>query len=144
MKEFNTTAVCIPSKHYMVDITERVKEIKKMVDAGKYFTINRARQYGKTTTLNALRIYLKSDYEVINLDFQGISTAGFQTEGNFVQSFSGLLLDRHEFNGMFIPEKVLAELESYYQTDSEKIKLDHLYRTFRRWIVSSEKPIVLL
>ena len=53
MKEFNTTAVCIPSKHYMVDITERVKEIKKMVDAGKYFTINRARQYGKTTTLNA-------------------------------------------------------------------------------------------
>ena len=43
MKEFNTTAVCIPEKHYMVDLTERVKEIRKMVDAGKYFTINRAR-----------------------------------------------------------------------------------------------------
>ena len=41
MKEFNTTAVCIPSKHYMVGITERVKEIKKLVDAGKYFVINR-------------------------------------------------------------------------------------------------------
>ena len=41
MKEFNTTAVCIPEKHYMVDLTERVKEIRKMVDAGKYFTINR-------------------------------------------------------------------------------------------------------
>lgn len=27
-----------------------------MVDAGKYFTINRARQYGKTTTLQALKI----------------------------------------------------------------------------------------
>ena len=54
MKEFNTTAICIPSKHYMVDLTERVKEIKKLVDAGKYFTINRARQYGKTTTLAAL------------------------------------------------------------------------------------------
>ena len=37
MKEFNTTAVCIPAKHYMVDISERVKAIKKMVDAGKYF-----------------------------------------------------------------------------------------------------------
>ena len=54
MKQFNTAAVCIPSKHYMVDLSERVKEIKKYVDDGKYFTINRARQYGKTTTLTAL------------------------------------------------------------------------------------------
>ncbi len=54
MKAFNTTAVCVPSKHYMVDLSERVKAIKQMVDAGKYFTINRARQYGKTTTIIAL------------------------------------------------------------------------------------------
>ena len=40
MKVFNTTAVCIPEEHYMVDISERVKEIKKLVDAKKYFTIN--------------------------------------------------------------------------------------------------------
>ena len=46
MKKFNTTAVCIPEKHYMVDLSERVNEIKKLVDDGKYFTINRARQYG--------------------------------------------------------------------------------------------------
>ena len=57
MKKFNTTAVCIPSKHYMVDLSERVAQIKKMVDAGEYFTINRARQYGKTTTINALKKY---------------------------------------------------------------------------------------
>ena len=50
MKHFNTTAVCIPSKHYMVDLSERIKEIEKLVDDGKYFAINRARQYGKTTT----------------------------------------------------------------------------------------------
>ena len=31
MKVFNTTAVCVPSKHYMADPTERVKEIKKLV-----------------------------------------------------------------------------------------------------------------
>ena len=41
MKEFNTTAVCVPSKHYMVDVTDKVQEIKALVDAGKYFTINR-------------------------------------------------------------------------------------------------------
>lgn len=77
MKEFNTTAVCIPSKHYMVDLTDRVREIRKLVDAGKYFTINRARQYGKTTTLYALRKALADDYTVISLDFQGIGDAGF-------------------------------------------------------------------
>lgn len=40
MKVFNTTAVCIPSKHYMVDICGKVAEIKQLVDNGKYFTIN--------------------------------------------------------------------------------------------------------
>lgn len=35
----------------MVDLSKRVQEIKKLIDAGKYFTINRARQYGKTTTI---------------------------------------------------------------------------------------------
>ena len=43
MKKFNTTAVCIPDKYCMVDITDRVNVIKELVDAGKYFTINRAR-----------------------------------------------------------------------------------------------------
>ena len=62
MKEFNTTAICIPSKHYMVDLTEKVIEIKKLVDAGKYFTINRARQHGKTTTLTALGKHLSNEY----------------------------------------------------------------------------------
>ena len=53
-KVFNTAAICIPQEHYMVNLDSRVREIKKLVDAGKYFTINRARQYGKTTTLRAL------------------------------------------------------------------------------------------
>ena len=48
MKEFNTTGVCISEKHYMVDVSDKVEKIKRLVDEGKYFTINRARQYGKT------------------------------------------------------------------------------------------------
>ena len=36
-KVFNTTAVCIPEKHYMVDITERLNQIKALVDEGKYY-----------------------------------------------------------------------------------------------------------
>lgn len=61
-KTFNTAAVCIPGEHYMVDISGRLQKIKEMIAAKKYFTINRARQYGKTTTLQALFGYLQSEY----------------------------------------------------------------------------------
>ena len=69
-KTFNTTAVCIPSEHYMVDISGRLSKIKEMIDSRKYFTINRARQYGKTTTLQALFSYLQRYYYTVLLDFQ--------------------------------------------------------------------------
>ena len=58
-KIFNTTAVCFPDKHYMIDLTGRLVAIKTPVDHEKYFTINRARQYGKTTTLRALAVIFK-------------------------------------------------------------------------------------
>ena len=38
----------------MVRLDERLREIRELVDAGKYFSVNRARQYGKTTVLMAL------------------------------------------------------------------------------------------
>lgn len=62
MKKFNTTGICNPKKHYMVDISERLEKIKTLVDDGEYFCINRARQYGKTTTLSALRKFLSPQY----------------------------------------------------------------------------------
>ena len=117
MKTFNTTAVCVPSKHYMVDISEKVTEIKKMVDTGKYFTINRARQYGKTTTLTALKRVLTQDYTVLSLDFQKISNAGFATEEKFVQEFSRLLWNKQKSVNGF-PDKLLVTLEIW--KDSEK------------------------
>ena len=33
----NTTGVCIPEKHYMVNINGRLQQIKVLVDEGKYF-----------------------------------------------------------------------------------------------------------
>ena len=50
MKRFNVTGTCVGHKHYMADISAKLDEIEKLVDDEHYFTINRARQYGKTTT----------------------------------------------------------------------------------------------
>ena len=58
-KVFNTYGYCDPQLHYMVDLTSRLEQIRAMVDDEKYFTINRGRQYGKTTVLTALAEYLQ-------------------------------------------------------------------------------------
>lgn len=144
MKEFNTTAVCIPEKHYMVDLSERVEEIKKLVDAGKYFTINRARQYGKTTTLVALSKILQAEYEVISLDFQGIDKDVYGNGGTFAQGLARLLLDKHEFEDLPIPEIILKELSDLNGMDSYQARMDNLFRILKRWCKTSAKPVVLI
>lgn len=47
-KRFCVTGTCIPEKNYIVDISRRIDQIiRDYIEKGQYFTINRARQYGK-------------------------------------------------------------------------------------------------
>lgn len=142
MKKFNTTTVCIPSKHYMVDISERVGQIKKMVDDGAYFTINCARQYGKTTTLNALKQALIEEYDVINLSFEGITSEGFATEMAFVKAFCRLFKKKALLYKM-IPEEIKKQIAEYIMRKEEPATLDELFLTLQEWCEVSEKPLVL-
>lgn len=128
----------------MVDISERLKEIKALVDEGKYFCINRARQYGKTTTLQALADELKDDYTVIALDFQDLGSAVYENEGTFTQGLARLFMDTHEFAGVPIPNAVLEDFIAINQRDADDIRMDEIFRTFRRWCKESEKGIVLM
>ena len=142
VKEFNTTGKCIPSKHYMVDLSERVREITKLVDAGKYFTINRARQYGKTTTIAFLTNYLKSEYDVLSLDFQKISNAAFQSEEAFVQAFSRQVLARGK--KLPIPDSVKEKLQEYISRKEDKAVFDELFSALSKWCEESERPVVMI
>ena len=144
MKEFNTTAVCIPSENYMVDITDKVKMIKELVDSGRYFTINRARQYGKTTVLNALSAALADEYIVISLDFQDIGDAVFRSEGAFTQGLARIICDSADFFGAAIPEEYYNDFADLNRKDEDRAKLDELFRIFMNWFRKSEKPIVLV
>ena len=87
-KRFNITGVCVPSKHYMVDISRQLEQIRDLVDDGAYFTINKARQYGKTTTLNALAKDLASEYLVVSMDFQALGNESFANEKVFSLTFA--------------------------------------------------------
>ncbi|MCL1918235.1 MAG: AAA-like domain-containing protein [Peptococcaceae bacterium] len=87
MRKFNVTGVCVQSKNYMVDISNKIEKIKELVDDCSYFTINRARQYGKTTTLYALKRRLRHDYICLSLSFEGAGETMFTHAQSFCQRF---------------------------------------------------------
>ena len=87
MKKFNVTGLCIPTKHYMVDMGKKIEQIMGLVTDGQYFTINRARQYGKTTALSLLAKALPREYTCINISFEGVGETMFSNSLAFCQRF---------------------------------------------------------
>ena len=138
-KFFNVSAGCQPDIHYMVDLTERLKKIKVMVDAGQYFTINRARQYGKTTLLQALGEFLKNDYVVVSLDFQMMSHADFENEQDFAAAFSREILENVET----LPEEIRKTFTNISE-GLEIVTLPILFKILTAWCGQSERRIVLI
>ena len=139
-KIFNVTANCNSKVHYMVNITEKLIEIKKMIDAGQYFTINRARQYGKTTTLQNLENFLANDYVVVSLDFQRLGYASFETEQMFVEAFASELLVCVDN----LPKKIEMKLETFTIENLQRCTFQKLFQVLNKWCKISEKPIVLM
>lgn len=136
-KTFNTEGYCDPDFNYMVDLSGRLKDIRAMVDDGKYFMVSRARQYGKTTTLAALADFLKEDYMVISLDFQGTS---FESEQRFVAAFSRQVLVAAED----IPADVQEELAQFAMRPDGKQTLSVLFFSLMKFCRQAEKEIVLI
>ena len=72
MKQFCIAGNCIPEKHYMVDVSNRLNKLENLIINDTYFIINRPRQFGKTTTLKCLMNNLRDKYYVVFLDMQFI------------------------------------------------------------------------
>ena len=88
-KEFNVTGTCFPEDHYMADMSKQLAQTYQMIEAGKYFIINRPRQYGKTTTLYTMaeRLTQSGNYLVFNMSFEGIGDDIFKHEAVFSAGF---------------------------------------------------------
>lgn len=140
---FNTEGQCDPKMHYMVHLDERLDKIKQQyVDREKYFVINRGRQYGKTTTLMALAQYLKSDYMVISMDFQMMSSDNFENEKSFVCAFV------HYFTEVAVKEqRETADEDLWELMEPQSTVYDNLntmFGFFSRVCERSTKPVVLI
>ncbi len=122
-KRFNVNGICYPDEHYMINLDSRVEKIiQDLVLQNKYFTINRARQYGKTTTLDLLYRRLAENFSVFLLSFEDMGSASFSDEHQFCRTFLRLLKTQIDY-GMTagIPEDVSKEMEG----DMEQRKQDH-------------------
>ncbi|MCL1793582.1 MAG: AAA-like domain-containing protein [Oscillospiraceae bacterium] len=97
MRSFNTAGICVPQKHYMVDIGEKLEKIKGLIDRESYFTINRARQYGKTTTLNMIQKELFGEYICVKISFEGLGDESFASQELFCPTFVGQIARALQF-----------------------------------------------
>ena len=85
-KRFNVTGSCNPEWHYMVDPAKRFKAVEELIDLGEYFTINRARLYGKTTMLDMIYRKLSNRYNVVFFNCKDLDTDVFQYGKELFQS----------------------------------------------------------
>lgn len=147
-KIFNIAADCKPNLHYMVDLSPRLAKIKESVDRGEYFTINRARQYGKTTTLRALREYLTDQYYVISMDFQvQMSHAKFQSEAAFSTAFAKAFIRAMQSVDITAADKMkhaAENLEAAIQSKEEELDLVELFQYLSDICGAADKRLVLM
>lgn len=147
-RTFNTTGVCDPEKHYMVPLDQRLAEVKILVDEGKYFTINRARQFGKTTLLHALTNYLNSDYFVVSMDFQmQMSNAKFKSENSFSLAFARAFESSFRLNPKSRQPENAAAIKSFtenYRTDTDCFELVELFQALSILCSEMSENLVLL
>lgn len=146
-KRFNVTGLCVPAKHYMADLTERIEQIREMIGRGDYFTMNCARQYGKTTTLTELAKALKNEYLVISLDFQMLGNASFQNENMFSLAFLQIFLKelgRQENGGCPGMDELTARMRREAEEKNEKFNLLSLFQYLLSVCARSDRPVVLL
>jgi hypothetical protein len=138
-KKFCITGTCVPEKNYMVDISDRIDRITKdYIEQGQYFTINRARQYGKTTTLFLLERKLREDYLVLSLSFE----AADEYFESLTSLAEGLVLDI----GECLREQNVAEktVNDWISPLSEKFPMRSLGMKITSLCKSCGKKIVLM
>ena len=138
-KEFNITGNCRAAKHYMADVSNKLAQTFSMVEKGKYFIINRPRQYGKTTMLFTLSDTLRKtgDYFVLTTSFEGIGDVIFETEKNFSAGFVRLL---KRYSKIFAPE-----LAAFFNEETAKIQdLEGLSDLITEFVSQTDKKVVLM
>ena len=145
MKTFNTAGTCRPNEHYMVDIADRLEIIRKMVAKGNYFCINRGRQYGKTTTLEAISSTLSDEYCIFSISFESVEDACFKDENHLYAKFISLLARSFMWTPLAGLDPAVAEMIVEFSKDHKtECSSDDLELLISSICHQNSKPIILV
>lgn len=142
---FNIDGVCFADEHYMVNSLKRMEEIMAYIDNKKYFVINRARQYGKTTTMSMIKQKLRDEYIIFFISFEGLGESAYENEYAFCRRVCGLLYDTIYYGEV---EGLSGEIkeECYSRSLENGLKTD--FRQLSNFISTicqqSDKPVILM
>ncbi len=141
MKVFRITGKCIPSKHYMVDISRQVEAACKYVYQNIYFCINRGRQFGKTTTISRITDRLSREgYTVFSVSFENFGKSEFATTERLCLEVVNILK-----NELDIVNNITDDLKNTIINTSSSTKLSvDKFSQFLRQICALNNKIVLI
>ncbi len=138
-KAFNITGTCIPDIHYMANMSKKLDQIIKMVAKGNYFTINKPRQYGKTTVMYLLeqRLIKDKDFLVLGISFEEIDAPTYEKQKWFISTFLDIVSEQLEF----LHEEELLALIDPHKTITNFKQLDRL---LTQVIARSGRKVVMM
>ncbi len=138
-KKFNDTGLCIPGRHYMADTSRKIAQIMQLVEEGEYFTINRPRQFGKTTILSLLAKQLskQDDCLTLKISFEGTGDAPFADEREFCPALLRIIARSVMFTN--------PEMAEYFTGESRQISnFEDLSLFISRYVIRTGKHVVML
>lgn len=139
-KRFNITGTCIPERHYMADVSNKLRQTLDMVKLGEYFIINRPRQFGKTTMLVNLQRTLvrSSDFFPITISFEALGEGEYASTLRFGQVFLGLLSRELAAQGN-------TEVAAWLEQNAEELQdFPKIGRVISDLVLKFPKKLVLL
>lgn len=134
-KRFNTSGLCFPGKHYMIDPLKRLEDVESLIKDELYFTLHAPRQTGKTTYLYAIARKLNKEGNHIAL-VVSFETAGYP--GISMETANKTLIHRiHSAADLQLPNHQRPE-------DPQGKEYLDLITYLSAWSGNQDKPIVLL
>lgn len=121
-RTFNITGPCNADRHYMANVFKKLVGMERMIGAGDYFTINKPRQYGKTTIMHLLerRLSKTGEYLVLGISFEEIDAVTYEKQEWFIATFIEIINEQLEF----LNEEELLTFTTQYKPITTFKKLD--------------------
>lgn len=133
-KFFNTTGLCRPEEHYMVDPFRGLYgQVSRLIGNSQYFLLHAPRQTGKTTFLHALAHRLNREGKYISLVFS-VETAG-------VPSFTEAMANERMVDALYSMRNLFLPPAEHPPVPAHPLSLKEY---LQHWAEAQAKPIVLL